>query len=70
MNTIIVIIIISLGCLFGQPTNKCSSVTCDSSVCTNYPNAVCYHDECADCSPRYFIEDNEVTNACGKLFVF
>ena len=69
-DTISVIIIISLGCSFGQPTKKCSSDICDSSVCTNYPNAVCYLDKCANCSPRYFIENNEITNACGKFLLF
>ena len=58
---------ISLGCSFGQPTKKCSSDICDSSV---FPNAICYHDDCTDCSLRYFIEDNEVTNACGKFLFF
>ena len=69
-DTISAIIIISLGCTFGQPTKKCSSDICDSSVCTNYPNAVCYPDKCANCSPRYFIENNEITNACGKFLLF
>ena len=64
-----VIIIIYIGCSFGQPTKKCSSDICNSSVCTNYPNAVCYPDECADCSPRYFIENNEVTNTCSKFWL-
>ena len=45
MNINSVIIIISLGCSFGLSTKKCSSDICDSSVCTNYPNAVCYLDE-------------------------
>ena len=67
--TIHVIIIIYVGCSFGQPTKKCSSDICDGSVCTNYPNAVCYSDECADCSPRYFIGNDEVTNVCGKFLV-
>ena len=70
MVTINVIIIISLGCSFGQPTKKCSSDICNGSVCTNYPNAVCYLDKCANCSPRYFIESNEITNACGKFLLF
>ena len=70
MITISVIIIISLGCSFGQPTKKCSLDICNSSVCTDYPNAVCYLDKCADCSPRYFIENNEITNACGKFLLF
>ena len=65
----VIIIIIYVGCSFGQPTKKCSSDICDSSVCTNYPNAICYPDECADCSPRYFIGNNEVTNVCGKFLV-
>ena len=65
----VIIIIIHVGCSFGQPTKKCSSDVCDSSVCTNYPNAVCYPDECADCSPRYFIGNSEVTNVCGKLLL-
>ena len=68
-DTISVITIISLGCSFGQPTKKCSSDICDSNVCTNYPNAVCYTDKCAYCSPRYFIENNEVTNVCGKFLI-
>ena len=65
----VIIIIIYVGCSFGQPTKKCSSDICDSSVCTNYPNAVCYPDECADCSPRYFIGNDEVTNVCGKFLL-
>ena len=69
MITLHVIIKIHVGCSFGQPTKKCSSDICDNSVCTNYPNAVCYLDECADCSPRYFIENNEVTNVCGKFLL-
>ena len=49
-----VIIIIHVGCSFGQTTKKCSSDICDSIVCTNYRNAVCYPDECANCFRRYF----------------
>ena len=64
-----VIIIIYVGCSFGQPTKKCSLDICDGSVCTDYPDAVCYRDECTDCSPRYFIGNTEVTNVCGKFLV-
>ena len=66
---VIIIIIIHVGCLFGQPTKKSSSDICDSNVCTNYSNTVYYPDVCADCSPRYFIENNEVTNVRGKFLV-
>ena len=70
MIIISVIIIISIGCPISLSTKKCSSDICDSSVCTNYPNAVCYLDKCANCSPRYFIESNEITNGCGKFLLF
>ena len=71
MIAIYVTIIIHIGCSFGKPTKKCSSDICNGSVCIGYLNAVCYPDECADCSPRYFIGNNEVTNACGNLlFVY
>ena len=63
------VIVIHLGCSFGQPTNKCSSDICDSSVCIDYPDAVCYPDECSDCSPRYYYKNNEVTNICGKFLI-
>ena len=69
MITISVIFIFYLGCSFGQPTKKCSSDICDSSVCTDHPNAVCFPDECANCSTRYFNENDEVTNVCGKLLL-
>ena len=62
-------IIIYIGCSFGQPTKKCSSDTCDRSVCTDYPDAVCYPDECSNCSPRYIYDNYEVTNVCGRFLI-
>ena len=59
--------ILHIDCSFGQPINNCSSDICNRSVCTNYPNEFCYPDECEDCSLRYFIGNNEVTNDCGKF---
>ena len=64
-----VFIIFTIGCSFVQQSKKCGSDICNRSVCTNYPDAVCYPDVCADCSPRYFIGNNEVTNDCGR-FIF
>ena len=61
--------IFNIGCSFGQAINNCSLNICNRSICTNYPDAVCYPDECADCSPRYFFGYNEVTNDCGKFFL-
>ena len=46
-----------IGCSFGQLTKKCSSDICNRRVGTDYPNVVCYSDECVDCSSRYFIEN-------------
>ena len=57
------------GCSFRQPNKTCSSDICNSSVCTNYPDAVCYPDECKNCSLRYFIGNNEVTNDCGRFLL-
>ena len=57
-----------IGCPFGIKPKKCSSDKC--SVCTDFPDAVCYPDQCSDCSPRYFMGNNDVTNICGKSYIF
>ena len=59
-----------LGCPFGiKPKKKCRSNVCDSSVCTTYPDAVCFLDECSDCSPRYLMGNSDVTEFCCKTYV-
>ena len=60
-----------LECPFrtGQSIKHCSVDVYTNSVCTDYPNAVCYSDVCGDCSPRYFYKNIEVTNVCGKFLM-
>ena len=69
-NIRLIFLFFNIGCSFGQPNKKCSSDICYKHVCTNYPDAVCYPDECTGCTPRYFIGNNEVTDVCGEFLLF
>ena len=52
-----------------KPPVKCFVDPCQFAKCPAHPNAKCVSDFCGGCNARFFEDDEEVTDTCGKLHI-
>ena len=62
-----VISMTSTGCADGSLPVNCLIDPCQVNSCLLFPTATCEADYCGGCNARFYMNDVEVTHACGKF---
>ena len=56
-------------CPPNKPPISCPINPCDHQSCPQYPNASCTVNRCGECKAKLIVNQEDVTDQCGTLYL-